>query len=170
MRSLIGDIVLIVQGDEPLLQPEVLPRVTQPLVERPEIVCTNLLSPLEGEDDFANPNIVKAACARNGDVLFLTRAAVPFFRRRMACPVYRQTGIMALRASFLHVYGSLTETPLEVAEAVDMLRVLEHGYRIAGVVIDYSTVGVDRPEDVPVVEQFLQSDAVQRNLYERTRG
>jgi len=168
MRSLTGDILLIVQGDEPLLRPDVLPLVVAPLLDRPDVVCTNLLSPLEGEGDFANPNIVKAACARNGDVLFLTRAPVPFFRRRVACPVYRQTGIMALRASFLHAYASLSETPLEIAEAVDMLRVLEHGYRIAGVVVDYSTVGVDRPEDVPVVERFLRSDAVQRDLYERT--
>src|SRR5207244_4168809 len=99
------------------------------------------LSPLESDDDYANPNIVKAACAENGDVLFLTRAPVPFFRRRLACPVYRQTGIMALRASFLHEYASLRETPLEIAEAVDMLRVLEHGRKIAGVVVDYSTVG-----------------------------
>jgi 3-deoxy-manno-octulosonate cytidylyltransferase (CMP-KDO synthetase) len=169
MRSLTGDIVLIVQGDEPLLQPGVLPRVAAPLLERDDVVCTNLLSPLESDDDFANPNIVKAVCARNADVLFLTRAAVPFFRRRVECPVFRQTGIMALRADFLRAYATLPETPFERAEAIDMLRVLEHGYRIAGVTVDFSTVGVDRPEDVPVVERLLQSDPEQRALYERTR-
>ncbi len=170
MRSLRGDVVLIVQGDEPALLPEILPRVAAPLLERQDVVCTNLLSPLESEADLGNPNIVKAVCARNGDVMLLTRAAVPFFRKKVACPVFRQTGIMALRAGFLHAYAGLAPTPFEQAESVDMLRVLEHGYRIAGVTIDCPTIGVDRPEDVPVVERLLQADARQRELLGRTRG
>jgi 3-deoxy-manno-octulosonate cytidylyltransferase (CMP-KDO synthetase) len=170
MRSLAGEVVLIVQGDEPLLKPDVLPRVAAPLFERDDVVCVNLLSPLEGDGDLGNPDVVKAVCAINGDVLFLTRARVPYFRKPGPCPVYRQTGIMALRAGFLRTYASLDETPLERAESIDMLRVLEHGYRIAGVRIDYGTVGVDRPEDVPAVERLLVTDAEQAALYQRTLG
>ena len=168
LRSLAGDIVVMVQGDEPLLVPDAVERVAQPLRDRADVVCTNLLSPLESDADLANPNIVKAACARDGRVMFFSRAPIPFYRRRVECPVYRQTGIMGFRADLLRRYSSLPETPFEQAESVDMLRLLEHGVPIHGVVVDYPTVGVDRPEDVPAVEQWLHGNAVQRALYDRT--
>lgn len=168
MRSLTGDIVVMVQGDEPLLVPDAVDRVAQPLRERADIVCTNLLSPLESDADLANPNIVKAACAQDGRVMFFSRAAIPSYRARVECPIYRQTGIMAFRSDLLHLYSTLPETPFERAESVDMLRLLEHGVPIHGVVVAYPTVGVDRPEDVPAVERWLQGNAVQRALYDRT--
>ena len=167
MRHLTGDVVVMVQGDEPLLMPDAVSRVAQPLIERDEVVCANLLSPLESDADLANPNIVKAACDQSGRVMFLSRAHIPFFRKRIECPIYRQTGIMAFRASLLRTYATLSETPFERAEAIDMLRLLEHGYPIHGVVVDYPTVGVDRPEDVAIVERRLSEDPVQRGLYDR---
>lgn len=133
MRSLDGDIVVMVQGDEPLLVPEAVERVARPLRDRPDVVCTNLLSPLESERDLSNPNIVKAACAQDGRVLFFSRAPIPFYRARVACPIYRQTGIMAFRTELLRRYATLPETPFERAESVDMLRLLEHGVAIHGV-------------------------------------
>ncbi len=168
MRSLDGDIVVMVQGDEPLLVPDAVERVAQPLRERSEVVCTNLLSPLESEADLSNPNIVKAVCALDGRVMFLSRAPIPFFRKKVECPVYRQTGIMAFRSSLLRQYATLPETPFERAESVDMLRLLEHGVAIHGVVVDYPTVGVDRPEDVLAVEEWLKGNPVQRALYDQT--
>lgn len=167
MHHLEGDVVVMVQGDEPLLMPDAVTRIAQPLLERDEVVCTNLLSPLESDADLGNPNIVKAACDQHGRVLFFSRAPIPYYRKRVDCPIYRQTGIMAFRASLLRTYAKLRETPFERAEAVDMLRLLEHGYPIHGVVVDYPTVGVDRPEDVPVVERRLREDPVQRALHER---
>ncbi|MCC7418369.1 MAG: 3-deoxy-manno-octulosonate cytidylyltransferase [Acidobacteria bacterium] len=167
MRRIDGEIVVMVQGDEPLLMPDAVSRIARPLVERSEVVCTNLLSPLESEADLANPNIVKAACDQQGRVLFLSRAPIPFRRKPAECPVYRQTGIMAFRASLLRAYAALSETPFERAEAIDMLRLLEHGHPIQGVVVDYPTIGVDRPEDVPVVERRLREDPLQRALYAR---
>lgn len=168
MQNLPGDIVAIVQGDEPLLVPDAVQRVVAPLLADPTLLCVNLLSPLETQDDLGNPNIVKAVCDRAGNVIYLTRAAVPHFRERVDVPVYRQTGIMAFRTSFLHEYSMLPETPLERAESVDMLRVLEHGIRILGVVADYPTLGVDRPTDVPLAERALRENPVQRELFERT--
>src|SRR5262245_52634741 len=105
MRSLAGDIVVMVQGDEPLLVPDAVERIAAPLRTRPEVVCTNLLSPLESDADLANPNIVKAACAEDGRVLFFSRAAIPFYRKRVEVPIYRQTGIMAFRADLLRRYS-----------------------------------------------------------------
>lgn len=167
MRQLTGEIVVMVQGDEPLLMPDAVERIARPLLDRPEVSCTNLLSPLAGDADLTNPNIVKAACDQHGRVLFLSRAPIPFYRKQVACPIYRQTGIMAFRASLLRTFSQLPETPFERAEAIDMLRLLEHGHAIHGVVVDYPTVGVDRPDDVPVVEQLLRDDPVQRALHAR---
>lgn len=168
MLSVEGDIVVMVQGDEPLLIPYAVRDVAQPLVDDDEVQCSNLLSPLEGPGDLTNENIVKAVCDRRGNVMFLTRAAVPFFREKIPVPVYRQTGIMAFRKEFLHRFSALPETALERAESVDMLRALEHGVAIRGVVASYPTIGVDRPSDVPVVEQAIRDQSVQRELYEQT--
>ncbi|MCX6237735.1 MAG: 3-deoxy-manno-octulosonate cytidylyltransferase [Bacteroidia bacterium] len=167
MRSLPGDIVVMVQGDEPLLMPDAIAQVAQPLLDNPELNVVNLLSPLESTDDFNNPNIVKAVCDKHGSIMFLTRAPVPFFRKQNSVPVYRQTGIMAFRASFLPQYSAMPETGLEIAESVDMLRILENGIRIAGVITHYSTYGVDRPDDVHIIESILKSDKVQRSLFKQ---
>lgn len=167
-RGLGADIIALVQGDEPLLVPETVSAAIEPLLSDAAIGCTNLLSRLaRPEEDRKDPDVVKAACAVNGDVLFLTRAAIPYPRRPGEAPVFRQTGIMALRAAWLHEFAALPETPLERAESVDMLRLLEHGRRIRGVVTERTTLGVDRPDDVPPIERALREDPEQSALWER---
>ncbi len=168
MTGITGDIVAIVQGDEPLLIPDAITSVVAPLLLDKSLECTNLLSPLDSDDDYRNTDIVKAACDLKGNVMFLTRAPIPHFRDKTTVPVFRQTGIMAFRTTFLHRYASLPETQLEKAESVDMLRVLEHGIRIGGVVANYPTIGVDRPADVPRAERALRDDPSQQVLYEQT--
>jgi len=168
MGALPGDIVAMVQGDEPLLNPEAISQVTSPLIADPTLDCANLLSPLESQADRENPDVVKAVCDQRGFVMYMTRHAIPFFREKVPVPVFRQTGIIAFRASFLRRYTAMPETPLERAESVDMLRLLENGVRLRGVVANYVTIGVDRPADVPAVERVLREDPVQRALYERT--
>ena len=164
MESLPGDIIVMVQGDEPLLNPNAITQVAQPLLDDPSLDVVNLLSPLGSPDDLTNPNIVKAVCDINQNVIYLTRSAVPHFRKTVKAPVFRQTGIMAFRSSFLPRFSSLPETALETAESIDMLRLLEHGIRIKGVVVDYVTIGVDRPSDIQIVESVLREDVFQKSL------
>lgn len=166
-RSLDADVIALVQGDEPLLIPDTVAAAIAPILSDPRVGCTNLLSRLAGPDDRADPDIVKAACAKDGDVLFLTRAPIPYLRQVGDVPVFRQTGIMALRKDWLAAFAALPETPLERAESVDMLRLLEHGRSIRGVVTDRTTLGVDRPDDVAPIERALREDAEQRALWER---
>ncbi|MFB3070845.1 MAG: 3-deoxy-manno-octulosonate cytidylyltransferase [Nitrospirales bacterium] len=167
MYSLNGDVVAIVQGDEPLLLPEAIRQVVSPFLENDTLVCTNLVSPIESAKDFDDPDIVKAATDQNGFIMFFSRAPIPYFRQRGACPVYRQTGIWAFNVDFLKKYSSLAPTPFEQVEAIDMLRLLEHGYRILAVPTNYETVGVDRAEDVGKVEHILRTDPVQKALYQQ---
>jgi len=168
MQQLPGDIVAMVQGDEPMLIPDAISQVIQPLLDDCGLDVVNLLSPLESSEDYINPNIVKAVCNKQGNVIYLTRAPVPYFRKQEVVPVYRQTGIMAFRAGFLPQFSALSETALENAESIDMLRLIEHGICIRGVVANYTTVGVDRPGDIAVVESALKNNPVQRDLFEHT--
>jgi len=167
MGVLDGDVVVVAQGDEPLLVPESLQQVAAPFLEDDALESVSLLSPLESEADYGNPNIVKAACDRTGYIMFYSRAPIPFYQKSGTCPIYRETGIRAFRKDFLHVYVRLPETPFERVESVDMLRLLEHGHRVLGVPTDYATLGVDHPEDVAVVEEVIAKDEAQRRLYER---
>lgn len=170
-EGLEGDIFVIVQGDEPLLDPDDLQLVVAPLLRDRDTrgACTNLLSPLEGPQDLANPDIVKAALARDGRILFLTRAPIPFSRSQGGTPpVYRQTGIMAFQRAALELYSAGAPTPLEKEEAIDMLRLLEVGIPLHGVLTGHATRGVDRPEDVPVVEAALSRIPRQQKLFELT--
>ena len=166
MQSLPGGIVVMVQGDEPLLVPESISQVLKPLLEDPSLEVVNLISHLESKEDYYNPNIVKAVCDLKGNIIFFTRSAVPYFRKEVQVPVFRQTGIMAFRTAFLKRYSTLTETSLEIAESVDMLRVIEHGVRISGVITNCSTYGVDLPEDVQVVESIIKTDPEQNKLFQ----
>ena len=165
MQQLTGDIVVMVQGDEPLLTPQAISLVANPLLEDPNLDVVNLLSPLESSADYSNPNIVKAVCSQNKDVIYLTRAAVPFLHEKSKVPVYRQTGIIAFRTEFLKHFSSLAMTPLEQVELIDMLRVLEYGHRIKGVVFQSLTIGVDRPNDIVLVENAIEADLNQMKIF-----
>ena len=167
MRSLSGDVVVVAQGDEPLLLPSDLELVAAPFGQHPEVQSVSLLSPVEGPPDFANPNIVKAMCDRQGYIMLYSRAPIPYFQKQGPCPVYRETGIRAFRADFLQIYVNLPETPFEKVEAVDMMRLREHGYQVLGVTTKGVTLGVDHPGEVARIEQELRQDPLQRELYER---
>jgi len=165
MRFLTGDVVVVAQGDEPFLVPEDLELVAEAFAERDDLTSVSLLSPLESEADYTNPSIVKAACDQNGHVLYLSRAPIPYFHDSGPCPIYRETGIRGFRKDFLQTYVALPATPFEQVESVDMMRVLEYGYKILGITTDCPTIGVDYPEDVAKVEHILKKDSVQYDIY-----
>lgn len=167
MTNLSGDIVVVLQGDEPLVMPEAIEFVAAPFSEQDDLVCVSLISPLESDADYTNPNIVKAACDQQGNILYFSRAPIPYFQRSGSCPIFRETGIRAFRSGFLEIYRALPETPFERIESVDMMRLLEHGYKIFGVPTSYPTIGVDHPEDITLVERILHTDPTQLALYNR---
>jgi 3-deoxy-manno-octulosonate cytidylyltransferase (CMP-KDO synthetase) len=164
MGSLQGDIVVVAQGDEPLLLPSDLELVASPF-QQEGVESVSLLSPLEGEADSVNPNIVKAVCDLQGRIMLYSRAPIPYFQKEGEGPVYRETGIRAFRSDFLQIYVNLPETPFEQIEAVDMMRLREHGHQVVGVVTDGVTLGVDHPEEVDRIERELRDDPLQRQLH-----
>jgi 3-deoxy-manno-octulosonate cytidylyltransferase (CMP-KDO synthetase) len=166
MESLEGEVVVVAQGDEPLLLPSDLELVASPFRDEEGVESVTLLSPLEGKADFDNPNIVKAICDQRGRIMLYSRAPIPYFQKEGEGPVYRETGIRAFQADFLQAYVNLPETPFERIEAVDMMRLREHGHQVLGVVTDGVTLGVDHPEEVDRIERELRDDPLQRKLHE----
>ncbi|MDP6683397.1 MAG: 3-deoxy-manno-octulosonate cytidylyltransferase [Desulfobacterales bacterium] len=167
-RSSDSDIVVVIAGDEPLTLPETIEQVVKPVQENDEIDCTNILSEIRNNNDFTDMNIVKTATDQKGFILYYSRSPIPYYRLQGECPIYRQTGLMAFRTPFLHRYTALSETPFEKVESVDMLRLLEHGYRILGVPTSEETYGVDHPGDIDKVLSVLKTDVRQQKLYKRS--
>ncbi len=161
-----ADIVVILQGDEPLFEKEVIEQLVAPFNSTQECVCTNLVTSITDNADIADNDIVKALLDVRGHVLYFSRAQVPFIRVKAPFNVYRQTGLSAFTIEFLKKFASLPPTPLEITESVDFLRILEHRYPIKGIVHSGRSIGVDRPEDVPVVEDVLRKDSRQQRIYQ----
>jgi 3-deoxy-manno-octulosonate cytidylyltransferase (CMP-KDO synthetase) len=159
-------IIVNVQGDEPLMHPEHVEKVLAPFRD-PAVGVASLLSPLNDEKDIRSPAVVKAVCRVNGDLLFYTRSPIPHFMQKIDCQLFRETGIRAFQSGVLQTYANLPQTPLEKAEAVDMLRFLEHGIPVRAAVVDGVTSGVDFPADVAPTERILATDPVQKSLLQK---
>lgn len=166
-RKLEADIIVNVQGDEPLILPDSVKEVAKPLQENDDILASCLIYPIEKLDDLNDINTVKAVLNQDNFVMYFSRSPIPNFELGESSRFFEQSGIMAYRKDFLHKYSNLPQTPLEQAESVDMLRILEHGFKIYGVVTRNATIEVDIPEHIGKVEKAIMSDNEQKVLYER---
>jgi 3-deoxy-manno-octulosonate cytidylyltransferase (CMP-KDO synthetase) len=162
-----GDVILNVQGDEPLVNPQLLRDIVVAYARDPQCNCLNPVAPIEDAEDLTSPNTVKATLDRHGRILYFSRYPIPsdaMGPRRG--PVYRQVPIIAFGRRFLEQFLALPETPLEIQESVDLLRPIEHGLAVHGLVTTFQTIGVDGPDDVARVERFLADDPVYRQYAE----
>ena len=148
-----GDVVVNVQGDEPLISPSLIKRVGVLLSKKPKAAVSTACHAIH--DDATSPNVVKVVLDREGYALYFSRSQIPFPRE--GNPVcYRHAGIYGYRVSFLKRFSKLRISPLEKAEALEQLRVLWHGYRIAVVVSETEIPpGVDTPQDLDAVRRML---------------
>jgi len=156
VASLDCDIVVNVQGDEPLLDPRSISEALAPFAD-PTIQMTTLYRRIEDPADLTNPNIVKVVLDRARFALYFSRAPIPHSRdpRGGWPPLYKHIGLYAYRRSVLLVLASLDQTPLEQAESLEQLRALEHGIRIKAVETQHDSIGVDTPEDLEAVRRLL---------------
>ncbi len=150
-------IVVNVQGDEPLIAPQLIARVAAALAVRPEASVATACHPLRDAAAFASPNVVKVVLDARGDALYFSRAGIPFPRDGGTPDAYRHVGIYAYRMAFLRRYAGLEPAPLEAIEQLEQLRVLWHGLRIATVIEEGAIPpGVDTPADLEVVLKLLR--------------
>lgn len=152
-----ADIIVNVQGDEPLIAPEIIDLAVAPFSHQPELVMTTLKTPL-AEKDFSNPDVVKVVTSQQGYALYFSRSLIPYPRNPGEdFSVYKHIGLYAYRKEFLLQYASMEQTPLEQAESLEQLRVLEQGYRILVLETNYQCIGVDTPEDLERVRSIIEA-------------
>jgi 3-deoxy-manno-octulosonate cytidylyltransferase (CMP-KDO synthetase) len=154
------DVVVNVQGDEPLLDSRAISEAVAPF-EDPAVSMTTLYRRIDNPAELSNPNVVKVVLDRGGYALYFSRAAIPYARdpRGGWPPMYRHIGLYAYRRDVLLVLASLEPTPLERAEGLEQLRALEHGIRIRAVETAYDSIGVDTPDDLEQVRRLLTATA-----------
>jgi 3-deoxy-manno-octulosonate cytidylyltransferase (CMP-KDO synthetase) len=160
-----ADIVVNIQGDEPLIHPEAISLLCEAALADPALPCVNLGNVMTREEDFCNPNQIKVVCDRQGNALYMSRQPIPTMTAWGATRVVRQLGMVAFRRDFLATFWALPPTPLEQAESVDMLRAIEHGYTVRMVLSPHESFGVDTPDDLRVAEARLAHDAVAAGLF-----
>ncbi len=150
------DIVVNIQGDQPLLEPVVIEELVRPLLLKSEILMATLAVPIKREEEKDDPNRVKVVLDREGFALYFSRSPIPFHRPPGESPVYlRHIGLYAYRRDFLDVFVRLEPGELEKAEKLEQLRALEYGYRIAVSITKYDFPEVDTPEDLKRVEELM---------------
>jgi len=152
------DLVVNVQGDEPLLATDMIAEAVAPLAADRSIPMGTLYRRIEDPADFENPNVVKIVVNRAGFALYFSRAPIPFTRD--AAPgsptgAFKHVGLYVYQRAFLLQFAGLAPTPLEQAESLEQLRALEHGFRIRAVETTHDSVGVDTPADLERVRRLV---------------
>ncbi|MCX7886022.1 MAG: 3-deoxy-manno-octulosonate cytidylyltransferase [Verrucomicrobiae bacterium] len=151
------DLVVNIQGDEPLMRPEMIDQLVDGIAADPHCPMATLARRIESPDLLANPNVVKVVFAHNGHALYFSRHPIPYVRDAgTRAQHYKHLGIYGYRREFLLTFVRLAPTPLEKTEKLEQLRALEHGFAIKVLFTPYDSVGVDTPEDVAVVERILE--------------
>lgn len=153
-----NDLVLMVQGDEVLVNPDMLGQMVD-VYEKTKAPAVNLLSCIVKMQDHDDANVVKAVTSLDGRIVFLSRSPIPSRSRADVVPMFQQTGVIAYSAKFLDDFSRLAQTPMEIVESIDMLRLVEHGLPLYSVKTDIETIGVDTPADLVRAEDVLRQDA-----------
>ena len=153
------DIVVMVQGDEPMTTPEMIDAAVEPMFNDSSVNVVNLMADIPSIEDFENPNEVKVVVNLKNEALYFSREPVPSRKKGVdKVPMKKQVCIIPFRRDYLMHYNDLPETPLEIIESVDMMRILEHGDKVHMVQTDARTLSVDTPEDRVAVENQMRGD------------
>ena len=157
-----AELVVNIQGDEPLIDPAAIDAAILPLAHDPEIVMGTLKKAIEDPREITDPNVVKVVTDRNGDAIYFSRCPIPY-QRDQARPGthFKHIGLYVYRRDFLLGYPALPVGPLEQAERLEQLRALENGYRIRVVETECESLGVDTPEDLERVCKLFEASMAQ---------
>lgn len=158
-ETITADIIVNVQGDEPLIAPEMIDQAIQPLIADPSLRMGTLKTRIRCLHDFLSPNVVKVVTDRDGNALYFSRSPLPFFRDKwkdlkdesfdsgkLLC--FKHVGLYVFRRDFLVEFAAMTPTFLEVSEKLEQLRAVENGVRIRVVETEFESIGVDTPDDL----------------------
>lgn len=149
-----GDIYVNIQGDEPLMSPELIDSIIEVAKNAPGAVVT-AKTEIKDIEDIHNPNVVKVISGKNDYAIYFSRSCVPYNRANKDHIYYKHLGIYSYPKNIINEFVKLPQSPLEEVEMLEQLRLIENGYPIKVLETDYDAVGVDTPEDIQKVEQKL---------------
>jgi len=161
-RGLDADIFVNIQGDEPLISPQVVTKVTQALIKDKTIDIATVARKITSPEELNNPNVVKVVIDNDGFALYFSRAQIPYVRhplelKNLSSVSYKHIGLYAYRREFLLNFVQMKQSPLEKVEDLEQLRALQNGYKIKVVITEYDSIGVDTKEDLERVRKILKN-------------
>ena len=160
------DIMVMVQGDEPLTFPEMIDEAVEPMLEDKNIKITNLVADLETIEEFEDPNEVKVVMDKDNFALYFSREPIPSRKKGIdKVPMKKQVCVIPFERNFLLEYNETPPTPLEIIESVDMMRILENGGKVKMISTKYKTKAVDTPDDLQKVIEMMESDELFKKGY-----
>jgi len=149
------DIVVMIQGDEPMIHPDMISEAIDPMLRDSSLQVVNLLGRIESTAEFEDRNCIKVVCNLQGDALYFSREPIPSRSKVGVVPMGKQVCVIPFRRDFLLKYTSLEPTPLEIIESVDMMRILEHGMKLRMVPTKHDSHSVDTPVDLELVARLM---------------
>lgn len=165
VADLDADVVVMIQGDEPMLHPDMISESLAPYESDPTIPCVNLSKRIEKESEFNSPSTIKVVTDTESNALYMSRQPIPYRSESdfSAITAIKQVCIMPFRRATLSLFAALEPTPLEIAESVDMMRFIEHGIRVRMAPTSFDTQAVDTPEDLTLVENLMRKDPLTKS-------
>lgn len=155
------DIIVMVQGDEPMITAGMIEKAIQPLLDDDSINIVNLMSELQSVEEFEDPNEVKVVVGTDGNAIYFSREPIPSLKKgAVKVPMLKQVCVIPFRRDYLLRFNALASTPLERYESVDMLRVIEHGDKVKMVKIDEISYSVDTLDDLFKVSRLMNKECL----------
>jgi len=155
-----AEIVVNIQGDEPLIDPAAIDAAILPLEHNPEVVMATLKKEIQNLREVVDSNVVKVVTDRAGDAIYFSRCPIPFGREGHQPRHFKHIGLYVYRRNFLLEYSRLPVGPLEEAERLEQLRAIENGFKIRVVETEYESVGVDTPADLERVAELIEASVL----------
>ena len=157
------DILVMVQGDEPMDTPKMIEDALVPMYEDESIQVVNLMGKIDSVEEFEDPNTVKVVIGPDSNAIYFSREPIPSRRKGVTnVPMLKQICVIPFRRDFLLDFNNTPETPLEKIESVDMMRVIESGGRVKMVLTDEPSIGVDTPSDLELVRNLMKTDQLMK--------
>lgn len=160
ITGLDAELIVMVQGDEPMTHPRMIDTAVAPFRTDPQLGCVNLVRRIENEADFYDVNTIKVIMNQRGDALYMSRQPIPTLAKSgfVSTSAYKQVCIIPFTRAMLLHYTQLPATPLEQLESIDMLRLLEHSIRVKMVETEFNSQAVDTEADLTRVSKLMESD------------
>ena len=154
------DIIVNVQGDEPLIKPESIDEAIKILINDNNVDISTLIRKIEDEDEFNNPNVVKVVFDNDNNALYFSRSPIPYMRNKGKAQAYGHIGLYVYKRASLLKMADLIQSDLELAESLEQLRALQNGMKIKIAKVDYKPVGIDTPDDLEEFKQYCQKNGI----------